>query len=49
MVSRLEMRGSRIVGSKRFIVVGLPAKALSKSKLMSCDLQKIHQKIGRVS
>jgi hypothetical protein len=34
MVSRLEMRGSRIVESMRFIVVGLAAKALVN--LSSC-------------
>jgi len=39
MVSRLEMRGSRIVDWTRFIVVGLAAKALGKSQLMTCDLQ----------
>jgi hypothetical protein len=40
MVSRLGMRGSLIVGSARFIVVDLVAKALGESKLVSCDLQR---------
>lgn len=40
MVSRPEMRGSRIVGSMYFVVVGLATKALSGSELMSSNLRR---------
>lgn len=33
MMSQLEMRGLRVVGSMRFMMVGLTAKTLSESKL----------------